>query len=154
MKRGLLFLLLSIAALAVVLGLVFAGSPTKLAGGVTIDGIDVGGLEATEARALLQRRHDALANKPVVFVAGEKRYAIRPVELGVEPDWKGAVAAAQRQGDGFGPIRGFRRLDVRVFGADVTPRNERPERRTAVPARADRQAGEPAPRDAAVAGTA
>ena len=122
MKRGLLFLLLSIAATAVVLGLVFAGSPTKLAGGVTIDGVDVGGLEATEARTLLQRRYDALANKPVVFAAGEKRYAIRPVELGVEPDWKGAVAAAQRQGDGFGPIRGFRRLDVQVFGADVTPR--------------------------------
>src|SRR5207302_2642982 len=49
------------------------------------------------------------------------RYSIRPNELGVEPDWKSAVAAAERQGDGFGPIRGFKRLDVQVFGADVTP---------------------------------
>jgi len=121
-RRRVLFLLLSLAATAVVLGLVFAGSPTTLAGGVTIDGIDVGGLEAKDARKLLQSRSDALANKPVVFVAGGKRFAIRPRELGVEPDWNAAVASAQRQGDGFGPIRGFKRLDVQVFGADVTPR--------------------------------
>ena len=121
MRRRLVFLLLSLVATAVVLGLVFAGSPTTLAGGVTIDGIDVGGLEAADARTLLQRRSAALANRPVLFVAGGKRYPIRPVELGVEPDWKAAVASAQRQGDGFGPLRGFKRLDVQVFGADVTP---------------------------------
>jgi vancomycin resistance protein YoaR len=120
-RRRLLFLLLSIIATAIVLGFVFAGSPTTLASGVTIDGIDVGGMNAKDARALLQRRSDAVANKPVVFLAGGKRFSIRPNELGVEPDWKAAVAAAQRQGDGFGPIRGFKRLDVQVFGADVTP---------------------------------
>ena len=121
MRRRLLFLLLSIVATAVVLGLVFAGSPTTLAQGVTIAGVDVGGMQAKEARALLQRRSDQLASKPVVFVAGGTRYAIRPNELGVEPNWKAAVDAAQRQGDGFGPIRGFKRLDVQFFGADVTP---------------------------------
>jgi vancomycin resistance protein YoaR len=120
-RRGLFFLLLSIIATAVVLGFVFAGSSTTLANGVTIDGIDVGGMKAKDARALLQRRSDAVAKKPVVFLAGGTRYSIRPNELGVEPDWKAAVAAAQRQGDGFGPIRGFKRLDVQVFGADVTP---------------------------------
>ena len=121
MRRRLLFLLLSIIATVVVLGFVFAGSPTTLANGVTIDGIDVGGMHAKDARALLQRRSDAVASKPVVFLAGGTRYSIRPNELGVEPDWKAAVAAAQRQGDGFGPIRALKRLDVQVFGADVTP---------------------------------
>jgi vancomycin resistance protein YoaR len=120
-RRRLVFLLLSIVATAIVLGFVFAGSSTTLANGVTIDGIDVGGMNAKDARALLQRRSDAVANKPVVFVAGGKRFSIRPSELGVEPDWKAAIAAAQRQGDGFGPLRGFKRLDVQVFGADVTP---------------------------------
>jgi vancomycin resistance protein YoaR len=120
-RRRLVFLLLSIIATTIVLGFVFAGSPTTLANGVTIDGIDVGGMNAKDARALLQRRSDAVANRPVVFLAGGKRFSIRPNELGVEPDWKAAVAAAQRQGDGFGPIRGFKRLDVQVFGADVTP---------------------------------
>jgi vancomycin resistance protein YoaR len=114
-------LLLSVVATAVVLGLVFAGSPTTLANGVTIDGVDVGGLEANDARALLEHRSSRLAGKPVVFVAGGRRFPIRPLELGVEPDWKAAVDTAQRQGDGFGPLRGFKRLDVKVFGADVTP---------------------------------
>jgi vancomycin resistance protein YoaR len=120
-RRRLFFLLLSIMATVVVLGLVFAGSPTTLAQGVTIAGVDVGGMQTKEARALLQRRSDRLARKPVVFLAGDTRYSIRPRELGVEPDWKAAVDAAQRQGDGFGPIRGFKRLDVQFFGADVTP---------------------------------
>jgi vancomycin resistance protein YoaR len=114
-------LLLSILATAVVLGLVFAGSPTTLAKGVTIDGVDVGGLEAKDARALLERRSARLKDRPVVFLAGGKRFPIRPLELGVEPDWKAAVDTAQRQGDGFGPLRGFKRIDVQVFGADVTP---------------------------------
>ena len=121
MRRRVLVLLLSLLATAVVLGLVFAGSPTTIANGVTIDGIDVGGLQAKDARALLERRSAASARRQVVFVAGGKRFAIRPIELGVEPDWKAAIDAAQRQGDGFGPLRGFKRLDVQVFGADVTP---------------------------------
>ena len=103
------------------LGLVFAGSPTKIAEGVRIDGVDVGGLEATDARALLQHRASALANEPVVFTADGKRFAIRPDELGVAADWPAAVDAAQRQGAGFGPLRGFRRIGVDFFGADVTP---------------------------------
>jgi hypothetical protein len=36
-----------------VLGFVFAGSATKIADGVRIDGIDVGGMDAARARALL-----------------------------------------------------------------------------------------------------
>jgi vancomycin resistance protein YoaR len=39
----------------------------------------------------------------------------------VEPNWKAAIDAARHQGDGFGPWRGFKRLDVTFFGADVTP---------------------------------
>ncbi len=121
MRRRLLFLLLSLVATAVVLGLVFAGSPTTLANGVSIDGIDVGGMDAKAARHLLETRSASVARRPVVFVAGGKRFSIRPIELGVEPDWKAAVDAARREGDGFGPFRGFKRLDVRVFGADVAP---------------------------------
>jgi hypothetical protein len=121
LRRRVLLLLLSLVATAAVLGLVFAGSPTTLADGVTIDGVDVGGLHAKDARALLERRSSASAHRPVVFVAAGKRFTIRPIELGVEPDWKAAIDAAERQGDGFGPLRGFKRLDVQVFGADVTP---------------------------------
>ena len=121
MLRRLVLLALTLVAATIVLGLVFAGSPTKIADGVRIDGIDVGGLEATDARRLLEGRSARLAERPVVFTAAGKRFPISPSALGVEPNWKAAIDAAQRQGDGFGPWRGFKRLDVTFFGADVTP---------------------------------
>src|SRR5581483_9696693 len=49
----------------------------------------------------------ALSSRPVVFVAGDKRFRIRPAELGVQSDWRAAVDDAQRQGSGFGPLRGI-----------------------------------------------
>jgi vancomycin resistance protein YoaR len=105
----------------VVLGLVFAGSPTRIAAGVNIGGINVGGLTAAEARTKLERRSAALAHVPVTFTAGRHEWTLRPVSLGVETDWDAAVRIALEHGDGLGPIRGFRRLGVRVFGADVSP---------------------------------
>src|SRR5204862_435599 len=38
-----------------------------------------------------------------------------------EADWAAAVKLAEQHGDGFGPLRGFRRIGVRVFGAGVSP---------------------------------
>ncbi|HLY93297.1 MAG TPA: VanW family protein [Gaiellaceae bacterium] len=121
MRRRLLALALALVAAGVVLGFVFAGSAAKIADGVRVDGIDLGGLEAHDARALLERKAAAVANLPIVFVASGHRFPIRAVELGVQADWGAAVADARRQGDGFVPLRGFKRLGVQVFGADVTP---------------------------------
>ncbi|HEY3544078.1 MAG TPA: VanW family protein [Gaiellaceae bacterium] len=121
MGRRIFYVVLGLAAIAVLLGLAFAGSPTTLAKGVTIDGVDVGGMKTTDAQALLDSRSARLAQKPLIFMAGGERFPIRAAELGVEPDWARAVALAQREGDGFGPLRGFKRLGVEVFGADVTP---------------------------------
>ncbi len=39
----------------------------------------------------------------------------------VDVDWGAAVEAAHRQGEGFGPLRGLKRLGVRVFGGEVVP---------------------------------
>ena len=119
-RSAFLFLVALIAA-GLVLGFAFAGSPTTLANGVRIDGIDVGGMKAKDAQALLERRSTRLSREPVVFAADGKRFPIAPLTLGVEPDWAAAVGAAERQGDGFGPLRGFRRMDVQFFGAEVSP---------------------------------
>jgi hypothetical protein len=105
----------------VVLGLVFAGSPSRIAAGVRVDGVNVGGLTSSEARAKLERRSAALAQVPVPFTAAGREWRLRPASLGVETDWNAAVRIALDQGDGLAPIRGFRRLGVRVFGADVSP---------------------------------
>jgi vancomycin resistance protein YoaR len=104
-----------------VLGLVFAGSSSRLADGVRIAGVDVGGKTPRQARAILQERADALASVPVTFRVGSHVWQLQPRHLGIQVDWAAAVDAVRRQGQGFGPLRGFRRLDLRFFGADVAP---------------------------------
>jgi vancomycin resistance protein YoaR len=106
---------------ALVLGLVFAGSPSRLADGVRIAGVDVGGKTPRQAQRALQARADALAAVPVAFRVGSHVWRLEPRRLGIRVDWDAAVDAVRRQGEGFGPLRGFRRLDMRFFGADVAP---------------------------------
>jgi hypothetical protein len=119
-QRGALaFVLLAVAGSA--LGLAFAGSPGRIAAGVRIEGVDVGGLKPHAAERLLERRARKLQRVPVMFTAGERRWRVTPEQLGVRADWHAAVAIARRHGDGFGPFRGFRRIGVRVFGAQFAP---------------------------------
>jgi len=116
--------LVSLALLAVLvalIGLAFAGSSARIADGVAIAGVDVGGLTPKEARTLLERRFDRVARVPVVFTAGGERYPIKATTLGVEADWAAAIKLAAREGEGFGPVRGFRRLQARFFGAEIAP---------------------------------
>ncbi|MEP6978850.1 MAG: VanW family protein, partial [Thermoleophilia bacterium] len=108
-------------AIGLLVGLAFAGSEEKLASGVSIAGVDVGGLTRSEAQALLEARSKSLENVPVAFTAAGRTWRLRPKQLGVEVDWRGAVAAAEREGGGLGPLRGFRRIEVRFFGSDVAP---------------------------------
>ena len=108
--------------LAILVGLAFAGSRSELAAGTQVAGVDVGGLTRGEAVAKLDALFEQRSAKPVVFVAGGETYHFAANQLAVQPDWTAAVAAAGRAGDGFGPLRGFRRLRARVFGAEVLPR--------------------------------
>jgi vancomycin resistance protein YoaR len=111
--------LLLTGLLAIVAAIVYAGSPDTLAKGVRVDGIDVGGLTPAQAAGTLQRRASTSLNQPVEFVAGGRSFEISAANLGLTPDWAAAVAAARRAGDGFGPLRGFRRMKLRLFGGDV-----------------------------------
>jgi vancomycin resistance protein YoaR len=109
------------AIVAIGLGLIFAGSPDKLANGTRIAGVDVGGLTPADARRLLQSRADRVSGVPVVFTAGDRRFSLTARQLGVEVDWRTAVADAQKQGDGFGFVRGYRRLELEFFPEDLVP---------------------------------
>jgi vancomycin resistance protein YoaR len=108
--------------LALLVGLAFAGSRNELAAGTEVAGVDVGGLTRHEAVAKLDRLFDRQSARPATFVVGGHTYSFAANQLAVRPDWSSAVAAAQRAGDGFGPLRGFRRIRARVFGAEVLPR--------------------------------
>jgi vancomycin resistance protein YoaR len=111
----------AIALTAALIGLVFAGSRTKLPDGVQIADVSVGGMSPAQARRTLEARARAVENVPVVFSAAGRTWRLTAKTLEISVNWRRAVAAALRQGDGAGPVRGFRRLGVRLFGADVTP---------------------------------
>jgi len=111
-----------VALMALLVGLAFAGSQQQLAQGTRVAGVEIGGLTQRDAVSSLERRFSEVSGEPVVFTAGEKTFSFAANQLGVQPDWSAAVAAAGRAGDGFGPIRGFRRLHTRFFGAEVIPR--------------------------------
>jgi vancomycin resistance protein YoaR len=103
------------------LGLAFAGSPRRLPAGVEIAGVSVGGMTPAQARRTLETRARAVAGQPVRFRAGRRVWKLTARTLEVSVNWRGAVSAGLRQGEGPVPVRGFRRLGVRLFGADVTP---------------------------------
>ena len=104
-----------------VLGLAFAGSPERLPDGTQIAGLDVSGMTPGEARSALEKRARELSAVPVTFTADGRRWPIKPSVVVADVDWGAAVQAARRQGEGFAPLRGLKRLGVRVFGGDVVP---------------------------------
>ena len=109
------------AVLIVLVGFAFAGSDARLAEGVAVAGVDVSGLTTREARTLLARRAARVARVPIVFTIGEEQFPIKATSLGVEADWRAALGTAAREGEGFGPVRGFKRLQTRFFGAEISP---------------------------------
>jgi vancomycin resistance protein YoaR len=102
-------------------GFVFAGSPDRIAGGVTVAGANVGGLSADEAQRKLAARAHRLAAVPVAFEAGGRRWPIAPAQIALKGDWGAAAHVAIGEGDGRVPLRGLQRVRLRLFGADVQP---------------------------------
>ena len=119
--RWILVSLALVAVLTALVGLAFAGSSVRMAEGVHIAGVDVSGLTQKEARALLESRFERVARIPVVFTAGGEEFPIKATTLGVEADWAAAIESATREGEGFGPVRGFKRLQTRFFGTEIAP---------------------------------
>jgi vancomycin resistance protein YoaR len=110
-----------LAITMLVLGLGFAGSAKTLPPGASVAGVSVAGMTTDEAVATLSARYERLKMTPAVFTAGPRRWRIRPNEVILGIDWRSAVESARRQGDGFAPVRGLRRIGTRFFGADVAP---------------------------------
>jgi vancomycin resistance protein YoaR len=119
-RRVLALTIVGVVAAGLV-GLGFAGSSDRIPAGVRIAGVDVGGLTEGEAVAKLEAKSRAVANVPVVFAVGARRWPERPVNLGVQVDWRAAVKRAESEGQGFAPWRGLRRVSIRLLGSDVTP---------------------------------
>jgi vancomycin resistance protein YoaR len=105
----------------IALGLVYSGSATRIADGVEVAGVDVGGMTAAEAEQALEQRGGGLAMSPVVFTANGDRWTIQPAKLDVRIDWAEAAGRAVAAGDGPMVLRGLERLKIRLLGADIEP---------------------------------
>jgi lipoprotein-anchoring transpeptidase ErfK/SrfK len=102
-----------IAAIAVVLlaAAVVAGAylydrsqEGKIAGGVTIEGVAVGGMDAGDAEGKLRRKLLRPLDRPLRAKFGDQSWKLSPTALKVRADVHGAVAeavAASREGDVF-----------------------------------------------------
>ena len=93
----------------------------RLAEGVTIAGVDVGGLTNREARRLLERASSRSRGFRSCSRSATQHFPIKASPLGVEADWQAALETAASEGEGFGPVRGFQRLQTRFFGAEISP---------------------------------
>ena len=123
-RRSLKIVAIVAAALLVGLlavGIVFAGSADRIAGGVRVADLDVGGLSSQDAQRSLGARAEELAAVPVVFEAGGRQWPIAPAQIALQADWSAAVREALDKGDGPIPLRGLERVRLRLFGADVQP---------------------------------
>ena len=110
-----------VVLIAVGVGFAFAGSANTLAPGTEIAGVDVGGLTAARAQQVLEQRSASLTNVPVTFVSGGRSWQVLPSVLGVSVDWAAAVEQARQAGDGFGFVRGYKRLALRLFPTSIDP---------------------------------
>ncbi len=118
-KRSAVAGTLLVAAFLIVIGIVYAGSPGTIAKGIRVAGVDVGGLSPRAAQRLLEAHAATVERTPLTLTAGDRTFRLTAARLGVQPDWAAAAAAARQKGDGLGPLRGFRRIGVRLFGANI-----------------------------------
>ena len=111
----------SVLALVLFVGVVFAGSSSRIAAGVEIAGVKVAGLTPSEAAAVLEQQAAQYVSRDVMFTAGPERFALSPADLDARVDWTAVTTSAQEKGDWPLPFRGLKRVGVRLFGAEVTP---------------------------------
>ena len=90
--------------------------------GVTVAGVDVGGMNADEARAALEREYLPRLRQDVRVHHGEKTFVLTPEQSGVAADLDGAVRNALAEGDtGTMFSRTLRRLTGGELDTKVSP---------------------------------
>ncbi len=113
--------LVAVLLLVLAAGVVFAGSSSRIAAGVRVADVNVAGMTAAEAAAVLEKEAARHASVPVEFTAAGERFAVRPRDLDARVDWGAAAAEARARGSWPLPFRGLKRVALRLFGANVEP---------------------------------
>ena len=120
--RWVLVSLALLAVLTALVGLAFAGSSVRIADGVA-------DRRRRRRRADEERGADAaraaLRRASRTFRSCSRRAArsirSRRRRSASRPTGSTAIESAAREGEGFGPVRGFKRLQTRFFGSEIAP---------------------------------
>lgn len=83
-----------LAAFAVGLFIDFAVYRDRVHGGVSVCGVDLGGLKRGEAIAALEAHVTQAQDVPLELIAAQKTFEVRPADVAAQPDVARAVAAA------------------------------------------------------------
>ncbi|MFL5910406.1 MAG: L,D-transpeptidase family protein [Gaiellaceae bacterium] len=98
-------ILLAVAAVAITAGGAYAyfwenGRADVLATGITVAGLDVGGMHADRARALLEQRIVGAVERPLRLTAGGHSFVVYPARAGLHVDVDGMLAQAMQESRG------------------------------------------------------
>ena len=98
------------------------GHRNVIADGITVAGIDVGGLKAAEARSKLHRRYERRLRRPVVASFHGQRFTLSPADAHVKVDIDAAVdQALERSQDGSIFTRAWRSATGGHVDASIKP---------------------------------
>jgi lipoprotein-anchoring transpeptidase ErfK/SrfK len=123
-----MFILVAVLLLVLVGGAVAAyafdsSREDVIANGVTVAGVDVGGMKVEEARLVVERRLREPLEQPIAVVRGKRRFNLSAQDAGVQADVPGMVdAALQRSRSGSIISRVTRDLSGGEEKADVPAR--------------------------------
>ncbi len=124
-KKSLIIPAVLLAVLLAVTAAVFASDGARtpqIAKGVTVGGIDVGGLEPAAARDRLQRNLVAKLEQPVKVHHAEATWSLGAREARIETNVDEVVADAVERSEGGGVLgRTFRRVTGRGVQAELQP---------------------------------
>jgi lipoprotein-anchoring transpeptidase ErfK/SrfK len=116
-------LLFTLLAGAVALYAYDSSNEDRVANGIRVAGVSVGGLDADQAREKLRRKLQVPLEKPIVIEYGKKRFTLSAEDAAVKADLGGMVddaVAASRSGNIFG--RTLRDLTGGEEPARIDPR--------------------------------
>jgi lipoprotein-anchoring transpeptidase ErfK/SrfK len=107
-----------VAAVVLISG---AATDDRVADGVRVAGVDVGGLKQDAARARVRRALDAVVRRPVKVTYAAKRFVLRPDRAGVHVDAAKTVDAALDADDGgnVAPRVAYERARIDAFAGRV-----------------------------------
>ena len=94
----------------------------RIARGVSVQGIDIGGLSVTEARAILRRRLLPPVERKLILRHGHRRFRLTPAAIGFRLDIRGAVETALEASRRGGFLhRVYRELRGRSLNLSIEP---------------------------------